>query len=131
MTPYKNPADPPVRTTGAGRWFAETQLGGPTREQESFPTVATTVTTVLPTNGDRVGLVFVNNSTNNVWVGISSNVAINVGIILPAGGGAVSLNLRDDWTLITHDWSAIAATSAVPIYVLEILADMVLAPEVA
>lgn len=131
MTPYKQPGDPPVRTTGAARHYAEQEIGGPTREQESFPTVQTTVGVFLNNNGDRVGLTVFNNSTNPVWIGVSSNVAINVGINLPAGGGGVSLTLRDDWTLIGHEWYAIASTAPVQIYVLETISDIVMAPEQA
>ena len=120
--------DPP-RTTGATRFYAETQLGGPTRSQESQFTVPNTTTQVLNSNPDRVGLVFVNNTTNPIWVFITPNFGGNQGIQLPSGGGAISLNIHDDFTLITETWYGIAGTSPSLLYILETISDVILPPE--
>ena len=125
------PRDPPtVRTTGAARYWAEKFLGGPTREQESNPQVNTTLTTIVGNNPDRVGLVIVNNSTLEVFAGFSSSVVgINSGIPLQAGGGAITLNLTDDMTWITREWVGVCPGGFAVLYVLELISDVVLAPE--
>jgi hypothetical protein len=128
MYPPRDP--PPVRTTGAARYWAEKFLGGPTREQESTPQINTTLTTIVGNNPDRVGLVMVNNSTLEVFAGFNAAlIGINVGIPLQSGGGAITLNLTDDMTWITREWVGVCPGGFAVLYVLELISDVILTPE--
>jgi hypothetical protein len=125
------PKRDPGRPVGAARWWVQGQLGGPTREQESNPVVhSLTLTTIAPSNPDRVELVIVNNTSGNVFIGLSTqNVSIGQGIQLPANGGSVSIFLVDDYTLPAREWVAISTVDGFPIYVLEVISDVVLPQE--
>lgn len=106
---------------GAARAQTERNLGGPCNEYDSYPTVLTTVSIVIQANPDRVGLVVINNSTNQVFFGLNSAVSATNGISLPASGGSMTLNVNDDFTLAARTWYGIAVGGTAAIYVLEIV----------
>ena len=123
-------AGDPVRAVGAARFFVETQLGGPGRIQESTVTVQTTNTTLVNNNPDRVAITFSNNSTFTMWIGTQQQIVQgNLGIPLPAQGGSVSLNVRDDFELVASQWIGVCGTSPSPIFIQEVISDVILAPE--
>lgn len=76
---------------------------------------------ILSNNPNRVGLTFCNNSANTIWLSRVPSGAVSEGIFLSANGGIVSMNWRDDMTLILNDWYAIAAGAASALSVLEIV----------
>lgn len=111
---------------GAAREWTQQELGGPCNEQESNPTIATSVTTVIEGNGDRVGLVMINLGTNNVFVSLASDVGSSKGVFLAPSGGAVTLDVRDDFTLVSRKWFGIAITGSSVVYVLEIVRSKIM-----
>jgi hypothetical protein len=119
----------PTRTTGAARYWVETQLGSPTREKESNPNIQTTPTTVVQSNPDRVGLIMVNMGANDVFIGVTNSVSTTNGIRVVANGGNVTMTVRDDFTLPAREWDGVGSGGASLMYVLEEVADINLAPE--
>ena len=105
--------------TGAARQFAQSNLGGPTNELESTPTVTTTVSQVVNANGDRVGLLIMNIGTDIAYIGLSAQVSSSFGIELAAGGGVATFTVRDDFTLPARQWMGVAQNTSTVLYVLE------------
>lgn len=106
---------------GAARAFTDLALGGPTSDQDSTFTVQTTSGVVLQGNPDRVGLLIINNGANDVFLGLTSGVAVNGGMKLPALGGNFICDVRDDFTLPSRTFYGIANGGTASIYILEIL----------
>lgn len=105
--------------TGAARSFTESQLGGPTNEIESSPVITTTVGSAVQGNGDRIGLLIMNIGSDIVYIGLSAQVSNTNGIELAAGGGVATFNVRDDFTLPSRQWWAVAQNTSSQLYVLE------------
>lgn len=106
---------------GAARAFTDVALGGPTTDQDSTFTVQITSGIALQGNPDRVGLLIINNGANDVFLGLTSGVAVNAGMKLPALGGNFIADVRDDFTLPSRAFYAIANGGTSSIYILEIL----------
>jgi hypothetical protein len=83
--------------------------------------VGVAVSKVISNNPTRVGLTFINNSANTIWLWITNNFGASQGIFLSANGGVIALNWRDDMTLIPNDWYAIASAAASSLQVLEVV----------
>jgi len=88
----------------------------PSNESGTYA-VGTTAGQILSNNPNRVGLTFVNPGTINVLLFFGKNPTANFGILLAGGGGTLSLNWRDDMTMIPWDWYAIAPGGATNITV--------------
>lgn len=108
-------------TQGAARAYAESNLGGPCDEVESYPIAIATVTAVCQGNGDRVGLMIMNVGPNPIFLGLLPSVSAAGGLSLAALGGVMILNVVDDFTLPTRTWYAIAPTGNSALYVLQIV----------
>src|SRR5262245_55034864 len=90
---------------GAALEFAEKTLGGPLVEVESYPSIGSTGASVAANaNGDRVGLLMMNVGATDCYVAIQALTGGQTGFFLPANGGALSLNVRDDFTLPSRNW---------------------------
>lgn len=112
------------RTGGAARWFTENILGGPSRSQDTNFVVATTSVVVAKNNPDRIGLVIQNIGSTDAFVGISSAILQALGIKLSALGTSMTLTVRDDFDLVTREWTAITQGAATSIEVYEVIADI-------
>lgn len=104
---------------GAARAFTEAALGGPCTEIETNPTIQATVTNVVNNSPDRVGLVIINLGANDVYIAMNAGVSNTNGLKLPANGGSVSMNVRDDFVIPSRQWFGIANGGASTIYCLE------------
>lgn len=104
---------------GAARAFTEVALGGPCNEIESNPTAQTAAGVLLQGNPDRVGLVMVNLGTNDVFVSLNSGVSTSNGIRIAASGGNITMDVRDDFTIPSRTWYAIANGGTSAMYILE------------
>lgn len=101
--------------------FTEQELGGPCYEQDSQVAYNNSTTTVLVgNNGDRVGLLIFNQSAGDITVGLLGSLTFGNGIILPANGGSLTLNVRDDFTLAARQWFVCSNTGGL-VTVLEII----------
>jgi len=106
---------------GAARAFTDAQLGGPTTDLFSNPTVNTTPTLIAKNSPDRVGLVIFNTGANDILVGLDARVSSTFGIKLPSTTGNFGVNVRDDWTLSSHEWWGIALVGASVVTVFEVV----------
>ena len=105
---------------GAARAFTEVLLGGPTIEVESNPTATNSVTVLLQANPDRVGLVFVNQGANDVFISLNAGVSTTNGIRLAASGGSITMDVRGDFTIPSRTWFAITTAGTSAMYILEV-----------
>lgn len=108
-------------STPAALLFTEQELGGPCLEQESYPTATTTGVVAAQGNGERVGLTIMNLSANSVYIGLAGVVTSSTGIFLPGNGGFLTVNVRDDFTLPSRQWTALSVGGTAQLYVLEII----------
>lgn len=121
----------PTLKFGAALTYVQNLLGYLVNEIDEVFTLQITNPTVpfIQQNGDRLGLVIVNTSTNPAFIGLSSAVGpSNQGIYLPASGGSISMDARTDFTLPTRAWWGIATGGITVIYVLEIIGVKALPP---
>jgi len=119
MATQANPAGVKI-VRGAALEFTEQQLGGPIVENETFVATSTTIGIAIEGNGDRVALIMVNQGTTDLFVGTRPDISSTQAIRLTANGGSVTLTVRDDFTLPTRRWYAIAASATPTLYVLEL-----------
>lgn len=113
------------RKGGAARWFTEQILGGPTRSQDTNLVVGTTSVVVAKNNPDRVGLVIQNIGSTDAFVGLSSAILSQLGIKLSALGTSMTLTVRDDFDLVTREFTAVTQSASTSIEVLEVIADII------
>jgi hypothetical protein len=108
-------------STGAARQYTNNVLGGPVTEIESTPTIASNAaTSILPNNGDRVGVVIVNLSTSTVYISFNSAVNATNGILLGPSGGSLSLEVTEDFTLPSRQLWGYCVNATAQLYVLEL-----------
>lgn len=106
---------------GACLAFTEDLLGGPVNELESNVTTGASVVQAVGGNGDRVGLLFVNQGSNDAFIAVGPNPGATNGIRLTQAGGSASFNVRDDYTLPSRNWFVVSPAGASNVYVLEIV----------
>jgi hypothetical protein len=105
---------------GAALEFTEQDLGGPCTEQETFVATSTVLTIAVEGNGDRVAIVFVNQGTTDLIIGTRPDISASQGIRLTANGGGATFTVREDYTLCSRRWYALAISATPTLYVLEI-----------
>lgn len=81
--------------------------------------VGVAVTKLVSNNPNRLNLSFSNISTSTVYVFTDNQVSANRGFLLASGGGSLGLDWRDDLTLVSNDWYAIALSAGSNVTVLE------------
>lgn len=112
------------RLTGAARWWTETNLAGPTRIVTNTFNTQNTATLLVNQSPDRVNLVITNNGGFNIAVTPFANGSPSTGIILGSSGGNVTMNVRDDFELVSQAWWGISVGGATTTTVFETLADI-------
>jgi len=105
---------------GAAAEFLRERYAGELTERENTKTVGTAVSEVVESNPDRLGLLILNLSNNNVFVSIENNPSATNGIRLGANGGSVAFNVTDDGMIQTRAMSALADGAGSTVYVLEL-----------
>lgn len=110
----------PSTLYGAAAEFLRERYKGELTEDETSVTVGTTVSTVIGSNPDRLGLLILNLSNNTVYVSIDNSVSATNGIRLGANGGSVALNVTDDGMIQTRTWYGLAAGAGSSVYVLDL-----------
>jgi len=100
----------------------ERELGQGTRTivNPVTDTVGTTVTQVLTNNPNRVFALISNLGSTDMFIGWDRQVSSSRGIRVPNSGGIVSLAWQEDYELCFQEVFAIALTSSVSVYVLEL-----------
>tara|TARA_B100001059_G_scaffold88039_1_gene86466 strand:- start:2705 stop:3103 length:399 start_codon:yes stop_codon:yes gene_type:complete len=105
---------------GAAAEFLRDRYAGELTEREATTTVGTTISSIVESNPDRLGLLILNLSTNTVYVAIENNPSATNGIRLGANGGSVAFNVTDDGMIQTRAMFALATGAASSVYVLEL-----------
>ena len=96
------------------RSLIRTIYGIETYVRETNVTAGTAQVQVVPNNGDRIGLLVVNNSDTPVNLSFNSGITVNNGIVLPANGGGFILNVdRDGQAPVRELWCITSAATKV------------------
>ncbi len=82
--------------------------------------VAITVTKIISSNPNRLGLVIVNSGANRIYLSPLNSVAVGAGIVLVPTGGAASFKWDIDFELVTSEFYGIADGVASNIHCIEI-----------
>ena len=117
---------------GAAAEFLRDRYAGELTEDESTATIGTSVSQVVGSDPDRLGLLLINLSANTVFVGLENTVSTTNEIRLGANGGSVSFNVTDDGMIQTRNMFAIASGAASAVYVITLsrfIADRQVNPE--
>jgi hypothetical protein len=110
----------PPQTVGASLQYTQNLLGGPLNEYDSQVSVGLTPLVAAIASPDRVGLIIINTGTIDAFVSINPGVSQNNGIRVGNGGGSVTLNVTEDFTLTARQWYVVAiAAGPTIIYVIE------------
>lgn len=104
----------------ASRWAAK-ELGGTYDVVEDFISVDTDSIPVVAQNGNRVGLIVVNNGTTNITLKTRSPVVSGLGLLLLGNGSQMRLNYRDDLGLCEFPFYGIGDAIGGTLYVLQLL----------
>jgi len=102
---------------GALAEVVERLVGVETKARDWVADVSTTPTRILPNNPDRLEVVVVNSSANNAYLGLTSEVAVGEGLVVPNGNGSVVLTARDDGEMVGREWWAVS-DAAIQLYIL-------------
>ena len=96
--------------------FMRKEFGGIAEIISGVISVTTGITPLVGNDPDALALTFINVSANTVYVTPDNSVSVTRGIVLNSGGGAVSLNVRDDLTLPGYEWYAISSAGTADVY---------------
>ncbi len=88
--------------------------------RESFPTVGTSSTLILPNDPNRVGFIVVNLSTNTCYLGMANAVTSTTGAAL-GGNSSFTSTWRDDFNTVGFQRYAISPSGSASFYVAEII----------
>lgn len=91
-----------------------------TIDEDSVVDVNTTVGRVLPNNPQRIGLLFLNLSANNIYIKTRGDVASNNGISLIGNGSGYAFTWEHDGILISRNWYAVASVNPSRLYIQEV-----------
>jgi hypothetical protein len=84
-------------------------------------TVLTTATPILSGNQNRLGLLICNTGNNNIYVSPKTDVSVGHGILLVAASGILTMKWRDDFTLLSLPYYAIADGGNSTAFVFEVV----------
>lgn len=86
---------------GAAAEFAQREFGGIIAHTFSIQSIGTTFSSVVGNDPERVSIFVQNLSANTIYLGYDQAVSSSRGIILPANGGGIGFNAKDDQILST------------------------------
>lgn len=88
-------------------------------ENPIVSSVGVTPIKIAGNNPNRVSLVIVNLSANNLYISLTVGVSATNGMFIAPNGGSIVLQYDKDFMMVTRDIYAVAAGAASSIYVLE------------
>lgn len=100
--------------------FVAKEYPGQYEETDQGVTVGTNPTVILQSNPERMSLGIINIGSSDVYISPNSNVTNAKGILLLAGGGSFTCNVRDDLTLPTLQWWCVSTAAGGQVYTVEI-----------
>lgn len=101
---------------GAAAKYIANVFGGLYEEDDGTVSVGTAATKIVGNDPDALALTIINLSANTIYLRPSNNPSATKGIQIDANGGSVSMNVRDDLTLPTRAWWALATAAASDVY---------------
>lgn len=108
---------------GAPLLELQRRFQGLLREDDDDPIVGAASALVVPRNPERVFLIILNLSANDVFVRPNRPAASTAGIRLDPNGGGFTVNVDQDATLPTVEWHAIATAAGSQLYFMEVFRD--------
>jgi hypothetical protein len=81
--------------------------------------VATTVTSIVDQNPDRLALLIINIGSNNVYLGFNQEVSTTRGILIVANGGSYSMIADEDLELVGYPVYGVTSTGISRVFVVE------------
>jgi len=96
--------------------FMNKEFGGVAEIISGVISVTTGMTPLVGNDPDALALTLINVSANTVYVTPDNSASPSRGIVLNSGGGAVSLNVRDDLTLPGYEWYGVASAGTADVY---------------
>ena len=91
--------------------------------QSGVKVVGTSVSQLVSANPNRVSLTVMNIGSVSVWLDIENTVSSTTGLLLSPNGGVMSLNWRDDMSMIPREWFVIAAGIGTNVKVFEVVTE--------
>lgn len=105
-TPYATPSG------ATAAHFTQKRFDGNTRSTLRAVTVNTTTTRLMDNNPRRVHCAIVNISSNQGYFNDNNAVTSSNGILLGAGGGAVTMSVDEDGESVAWEWYGISVAAA-------------------
>lgn len=102
---------------GVAGEYAAKIFGGVIADGDKVVVCGITQVPVLGNDSERVSLLFMNLSNNIQYVGMDEAVGSTKGIILPANGGFVSMNITVNPGLTGRAWHGLSAGANSNLYV--------------
>lgn len=102
---------------GAAREVTQKRWGVPLNFKESIVNVTATTSVAVVNNPDRVSLTFVNNGSNDMFIGLSTSV-FSAGIKIVSSGQAINFNVDDDGEMPAQTWWMVSSAGTT-LYILE------------
>ena len=90
--------------------FGYNQYKRPTRPNMAQVTSNITPAIMIPANPNRISLLLINNSSSDIYLGLTSDVSSAFGILLGANGGTFSMNILDEGEAVNHEFFATSAS---------------------
>ena len=103
---------------GAAAEHARHMFGGDVVEGESNPTVGVAAAELLGGDPERVSVVIINLSPNDIYLSWRVGVASTNGVWIGPNGGSVSFNAHEDGVLPARQMFAIAGAAASQVYII-------------
>lgn len=98
-------------------------IGTYTKASDPTATVGTSATEILDNDPNRLAVVIVNLSANDLYIGWDLDVDTDHGIYLSPSGGSFSITFEDDFMLPTQKMYALAGGAGSEVFRQEIMID--------
>lgn len=94
---------------------------GHTFTQETYLNASVTNTQILKNNPNRVGWIIINEGTYDVKVSPTNYLSAYTGWLLPANGGVISMNWKDDGEGVSQELYAVTVASVSALRIREVI----------
>lgn len=111
--------------------YVAKEYPGQYEEEDTLVTVGTSPVPIVLNDPERMSLGISNVGTTDVYLRPGVPTAAANGILLLAGGGSLTLNVRDDLTLPTQAWYAYSVSAGGSVYAVSIRRFALPAPAMA
>ncbi len=113
---------------GAALMLARRRFGGDVVARQASALVGTSAGEALGGDPERVQVLFVNLSANDIYLGFNSQVSATNGIWLGPNGGSALLTADEDGPMPTYAWWAVATVAASTLHIVELRRESIAPP---